>query len=360
MCFVLIAGANDRRVALFQAALARCGLPAAEAVSYADVFAGGDTLATRLHGVDVVRIESPGKDAEANRLLMAHGAALTGGDVYPEEKGRMFDAAQWYAGFKAAMSHIEAALPSHVRLMAHPRESALMFDKTASRQHLADAGVPVPPYLGAPTGYHDLLAMMRAKDTARVFIKLRYGSSASGAVAYRISGDRHQAVTTVEQADGHLYNTRRLRVLTNQADIAALVDALGRYPLHVERWIPKAGISGRAFDLRVVVIAGRACHTVVRMSDTPMTNLHLLNARSDAEELRRRMSPAAWDAAMATCECALAAFPHSLYAGVDLLIEAGYRRHHVLEVNAFGDLLPNVFHQGVDTYTHEIHAVMRR
>ena len=43
--------------------------------------------------------------------------------------------------------------------------------------------------------------------------------------------------------------------------------------------MPKAGLAGHVFDLRVVVIAGRARHAVVRMSRGPMTNLHLLNRR---------------------------------------------------------------------------------
>jgi hypothetical protein len=50
-------------------------------------------------------------------------------------------------------------------------------------------------------------------------------------------------------------------------------------------------------------------------------------------------------------------FPGSLYAGIDLLIANGFRKHAILEVNAFGDLLPNVLWNGRDTYTAEIEAV---
>ncbi len=58
--------------------------------------------------------------------------------------------------------------------------------------------------------------------------------------------------------------------------ISAIVNELGRSGLHVERWVPKAGFSGRTFDLRVVMIAGEVRHTVMRTSVTPMTNLHLV------------------------------------------------------------------------------------
>lgn len=352
--FVLIASAGDRREALFQAALARCGLPAADVITYPDVFGDADALAARLHGADVVRVDSPGKDAHAL-------AALTGrppDDAAP--RGELFDSARWYAGFSAAMGRIEAALPANVRLMAHPAEAALMFDKTASGAVMSAAGVPMPRYLGAPRSHAEVLDLMRARGVWRVFLKLRHGSSASGAVAYRTNGRAHHAITTVSEEDGRLFNTRRLRTLTDPHDIARLMDALCRQPMHLEEWIPKAGLHNKTFDLRVVVIAGRSCHAVVRLSDSPMTNLHLLNDRSTTDAVRARMSPAAWDAALAACERACATFPRSLYAGVDLLVTPDFRRHYVLEINAFGDLLPTVFHQGMDTYTHEIHAVLAR
>ncbi|HSH77897.1 MAG TPA: hypothetical protein VLA19_05115, partial [Herpetosiphonaceae bacterium] len=115
--------------------------------------------------------------------------------------------------------------------------------------------------------------------------------------------------------------------------------------------------AGRTFDLRVVVIAGQARHVVVRLSRGPMTNLHLLNARGDTDAVVARMGTEAWAAARETCERAMACFPDSLYGGIDLLVEPGYRRHAVLEVNAFGDLLPDVVWQGQDTYMAEVDAM---
>src|SRR5262249_19335882 len=139
--------------------------------------------------------------------------------------------------------------------------------------------------------------------------------------------------------------------------IAALIDALCPHRVHVEEWIPKAGIEGRVFDLRVVVIAGQARHIVARLSRGPITNLHLLNSRGDPEVVRARMGGEAWAAAVAACERAMGCFPESLYGGIDLLIAAGFRRHAVLEVNAFGDLLPGIIWQGLDTYAAELLAL---
>ncbi len=91
-----------------------------------------------------------------------------------------------------------------------------------------------------------------------------------------------------------------------------------------------------------------------------MTNLHLQNRRGDLAAVLARMGPEAWHLARRTCERAAAVFPDSLHLGVDLLIAPDYRRHAVLEANAFGDLLPGVLSEGMDTYEAEIRAVLAR
>ena len=51
-------------------------------------------------------------------------------------------------------------------------------------------------------------------------------------------------------------------------------------------------------------------------------------------------------------------FAESLYAGIDLLLTPDYRHHRVLEVNAFGDLLPRLLWNGLDTYQAEVQALL--
>jgi hypothetical protein len=104
-----------------------------------------------------------------------------------------------------------------------------------------------------------------------------------------------------------------------------------------------------------VAIAGRARHVVPRLSATPLTNLHLLNARGDLAALLDRIGHERWEQAKRTCERAAGCF-RGLYSGIDLLFTAGYRRHAILEMNAFGDLLPGILAGGQDTYTAEVRA----
>jgi len=374
--FVLIGNLDSNRVAFFQAALAGLDLPPACLVSWADLLAGRVHLGAVVTPGARVRIESPGKDFDVERALLMRGADLPDeeGDGCDRlsrgacealrfDKGRIVCPRQWYLGFRDALGEIArqlSACPPHA-VMNAPDEIAAMFDKPLCHQALSQGGLPVPPALGPVRSYSELTARMAASGCRRVFVKPAHGSSASGVVAYQTDGHRHQAVTTVETAavDGrpHLYNSRRLTTYRDASEIARLVDALARGRVHVERWLPKAGLADRTFDLRVVVIGGRARHAVARSSRSPITNLHLLNKRGDVGAVRDRMGEAAWADAMAACERAMRLFPRSHYAGLDLLIAPDFRRHAVLEVNAFGDLLPRALDSGDDTYAAEVKAL---
>jgi hypothetical protein len=86
-----------------------------------------------------------------------------------------------------------------------------------------------------------------------------------------------------------------------------------------------------------------------------MTNLHLLGGRGRLEHVLQKIGSVGWAAIQRTCERVMTTcYPGSLYAGIDLRISPDFRHHHVLEVNAFGDLLPDVLCNGRDTYETEI------
>ncbi|MEM8531891.1 MAG: STM4014 family protein [Chloroflexota bacterium] len=375
--FVVIGNPGSRRVSLFQAALAERDLPPARLVAYADLMAGRVSLPDVVPGGAVVRIESPGKDTEVERALLALGAEMPDIGDYARlpreqveqmvfERGEIICPRQWYLGFCGVLDRITAQLArcSPHYLMNDPAEIALMFDKPACHTHLVDHQIPVAPALGAVHSFNELIERMQQSRCSRVFVKLAHGSSASGVVAYQFSGNRHQVTTTVEMVRENgtlrLFNSRRLRVYRDVHEIATLINALCQHHVHVERWLPKAGFCQQSFDLRIVVIAGQVQHTVVRLSRSPMTNLHLLNQRGDLSALLAEMGTTAWDAIRHTSEHAMDCFPRSLYAGLDLLVRPGYERHAVLEMNAFGDLLPDVLFDGKDTYGAEIDAVLSR
>src|SRR3954468_855822 len=69
--FVVAGNPGCRRVALFQEALARRRLPAATLVPYIDLIAGRATLEQVVWPGTVVRLESPGRDFEVEKALLA-------------------------------------------------------------------------------------------------------------------------------------------------------------------------------------------------------------------------------------------------------------------------------------------------
>ena len=376
---VLIGVPSGRRTELFQAALTNLRLPAAAVVSYADLLCGRTHLADHVRAGTLLRLDSPGKDFASERALLCTGADTPDEEgVYARvsrremealecEKGRILYPRQWFHGFRSFLRLVDRQLSecAGYHFMNSAREVAAMFDKPRCHRRLSEARVPVPESLGEVNSFDELRERMRERGCARVFVKLAHGSSASGVVAYQTCGHRERAATTVEVVRGacglRLYNSRRIRVYEEAGEIAPLIDELCRHRVHVERWLPKAGIEGKTFDMRVVVICGEARHAVVRLGSHPMTNLHLLGGRGPLAAVVSRMGDAAWEMAERTCVRAMTAcFPRSLHAGFDLRISPDFRRHDVLEVNAFGDLLPGVLHRGLDTYTAELEAVLKQ
>ncbi|GAB2460845.1 hypothetical protein GCM10027187_30930 [Streptosporangium sandarakinum] len=391
---------GDRRVTLFAAACARYGLPAPAVVPWTRVLRDEEI---RIEPGTLVRIESPGQDAEADALLRGPGRPTRAGG-----------GAAWHAALTAGLERIRRAVartPGAV-LLADVDEIAVMFDKRRCHARLAAAGVPVPPALPGPVGgYAELRERMDRAGWRRVFVKSAHGSSASGVVALQVAGSRIKAVTSAElirggaagagpyegeragsgprgdgragggprgdgrtgggpRGDGRaaveLHNSLRVRSYGDEDEVAAIIDLLAADGLHVERWFPKAGFGGRVIDLRVVTVGGTPTHAVVRAARAPMTNLHLGGVRGDLGAVRARLGPRGWDRVLDACARAAACFPGSLCAGVDVMVGADWRGVAVAEVNAFGDLLPGLTGlpggaaEGLDTYAAQVRAVLAR
>lgn len=346
----VVGNPDNRRVHLFAAAARRAGWPPPQIVPWRAVAAGAPvTFSAR----DLVRIESPGEDAEVDRLLRGASAETPAGQIA--------GLAAWYRGFATALGRVQAAAASTgARLLTDPGDVLAMTDKRTCHARLSAAGVAVPPALRPVRGYADLRQAMTDAGWGRVFVKPAYGSSASGVLALAVRGADVRATTSVELVRTgratRLFNSLRVRTYHDESDVATIVDTLAADGLHVERWFAKAALAGRVVDLRVVVVAGRPTHVVVRASRSPMTNLHLGGARGDLDALRRAAGER-FDDALTTCAAVAQCFPASHQVGVDLMFSSDWRRHAVAEVNAFGDLLPGLLVNGRDTYDEQLAAL---
>jgi glutathione synthase/RimK-type ligase-like ATP-grasp enzyme len=328
-----------------------------------------------------LRLESPGRNWNVERGLLLQGAvtedeeAGRGWRHMPAEEvaslandpGRVLPMRQWFLGWRRALAELDdwaARRGIDANWLCPPKDVVCMFDKLACHRALERGGVPVPPALGVPASFDELWELMRASGRKRVFLKPCHGSSASGVVALEASGTEIQAFSTLDavKTEGgvRLYNRRKIDLWRGAAEVRRLVDTVCGERCLAQVWIPKAGTSAGPFDLRVVVIGGRARHVMMRLGRGPMTNSQLRGGKGDVEALRRRMGEPAWNRMLATCEAAMSkCFPRSLYAGFDVLIEPDFRTAWVLEVNAFGDLLPRTWHEGWDTYEWEVEESLK-
>jgi hypothetical protein len=347
MRLAVVAGPGCARAEAFSSAARAAGMDAV-VVSYAELLAGRWEV---LMGFERVRLETPGRDPGLRAALLAHGAAavegeggvaLSAGELAAGvlDRGRLVAPRQAWLGFRRLLR--DAAGQAGLRFTNHPHEIALAFDKPACKAHLAAEGLPVAQHLGSVVDYPGLRAAMAAAGVSRAFVKLDCGASASGMLALAVRGPQVRAFTTVERAGAALYDTRRVRRLETEAEVAAVVEGLAGLGAHAERWLPKASLPGGAADLRVVTVAGAVTHAVTRVSPTPFTNLHLGGQRRPAEALGARVGPRVWADLEATARRVAACFPRSLTLGLDLAVGSDLLRHAVLEVNAFGDWLKGV------------------
>jgi hypothetical protein len=388
--FVTIANPKTRRVELFQQALSERGLPPAKIVPYADLLAHKCHL-SEFDSPDVIfRFDAPERNFAVDRGFIAAGAGIepTGNHQQisaiaatnlPEDLGRIWYSHQWYLGWCQSLRSWTASLQG--RILNHPEDIIVMFDKIRCQRILAAAGIPVPRMLFEEHASREvplerlnpgteekdplerLCAAMVAQNIQRIFIKLAHGSSASGVVAYELRGEMERAITTVERVveagELRFYNSRLIRQYRDRAAITDIIDFLAAESVQVETWLPKARWQGREFDVRVVVIGGKACQAVMRVGNSPMTNLHLGNDRQDIAALPPGLSPQTWGQMLATCERAAACFPRSFYCGIDLLIAPNLQDHYILELNAFGDLLQGITWQGESTYQTQVRLLIQ-
>ncbi|MBZ0113120.1 MAG: STM4014 family protein [Thermoanaerobaculia bacterium] len=354
----LIANPEGRRYELFCAAAKRYSVDVRR-LSWTELL-GDPSSIGRLGGTDWVRIESPGKDR-----LLAESFALLGGSLSPRMAyGEIKNFSEVHTGLCRVLVDIGAgATDFGFTCINPPADIAAMFDKAEAHRRFAAAGIPRPMAFVAPTSCDALQERLSQEQCQRWFLKPLYGSSASGVCAYRWHPRHRQLIAPIElerTADSlRLYNTRRIRTHTNPADIDAILSALLPHGMICESWLPKATLQGVAFDFRVLVIAGEARHTVLRQSRHPMTNLHLGSQRGSLDSFVHAYGESALEACHGAAVRAAECFPASLYCGVDVLVMRD-GSPYVLEANAFGDLLPNVFSRGQSTYEAILESTIRK
>ena len=366
--FVVIGNPANRRVTMFQAALAAQNLSPATVIAWRDLVVAGAperVLGALPESPAIVRIDSAGEDEDLERALIRRGEAAAraegyaaidarGLDAVPRELGRILFPRQHHLGFLAVLRELDAALAARPAWRVVQPVAAIeeLFDKRVTSAKWAALGIPVPDAI-AVRDPEDLRAQMRARGWPSVFVKVSSSSSASCLAIFHHDERGEHAITTVEDTGAARYNTRKLQRITTRRGLDRLLGFLLAEGSQIERAIPKAQLAEHYFDLRVLTIDGVPAFIVVRSAPHPITNLHLGGQRGDLALLQKRVPEASWDAAMASC-VAVQRESGAFHVGIDLMFEPGLRAHRVIEGNAFGDLLPNLVRDGLDVYGWQI------
>ncbi|WP_282942354.1 STM4014 family protein [Paenibacillus sp. RC67] len=392
---ILIGNPGNRRTTGLQAARAKLGLPPAVLLTYIDLLQGKASLSSVVQSSGLstnepplLRLDAPGEQFEVESELIALGAPdATSSDIddrwlrydnsvfqpmsarmargLTEINGKLYHPSQWFRGYSRLLSQLEREakqLWNEPRWMNAPEDIAAMFDKRYTHQVLSAAGLPIPRRLAPPQAvpdYDTLRYIMMTERMHRIFIKLAAGSGACGVIAYQVNPitGAESAVTTIG-VENYMsrpplfYNVKKLVNYKDHHVIRQMINWLLGHGAHIEQWVPKAAHGDRTFDIRQLVVAGGACHSIARVSRTPITNLHLDSDRMSLDDVGL---PIDIQASVRHCaEQALAAFANSTVAGIDVLLSSGSLRPYVLDVNPFGDLLYHSHYEGHDPYEWEM------
>lgn len=333
---IVLGSGLGRRFDAFRAAAGRAGIDDVIPLAYGQK--------PTLRSGDWLRFDSPDENDAAMQAVLDAGKMEAQRKGYPILNSTHAASAQLAFGLHVLQKN---ALRSDIMLTATPDEVALCYDKTACTAHLKAQGIPVPKVFAPPASFDELLSLLRKEK--RLFVKQRFGAGAAGTIAL-MAGPKEQVIahTTILPTEKGPRFVKRVQKIRNINELRVIFDFLKPLGLHVERWVPKAGVGGRICDLRIVAIRDAPPFAVLRCSRSPITNLHLDAERTVADTLFDMMTPNSMDALWHTVRKVQAAFPNSLTVAPDIAVTADLRSHVVLEVNAFGD---HIRHMIIDGFT---------
>lgn len=381
--FLIIGNPENRRLTLFQSALAKSGLPSPLILSHLDLIASPERLLEYAHLPLVVRIESVGENFQVQQALLKLGyqdALLAGvSSLCPDEAilqaldpYEVICPRQIHFGFERYFNSLQAVFDraNNWIVMSSPAEVLTLFDKRLTQALYQGNDIPVAGFIKQKRSTRhsessvfdpdSLRKAMSAMGWNAVVIKLSCGSSASCLGIYYFRADGNEAfMTTLKSLNGKLFNSLKVQSVYRREKIDYLISFLLREGSIIEKLVPKARIGNAFIDCRVLLVDKEPVFTVVRQSRHPITNLHLGGTRGDLTVLERMAGDEAMQQALASCR-KVAGLYAGFHLGVDLLFEPDMNKHRIIESNAFGDLLPGLQRNGLSVYEYQIQRIIKK
>jgi len=362
--FLVIGNPENRRVSSFVDALKNLRQPTPVVVPHLQLLRNPSLLHQYANEAFCVRLESVGENRDVEYMLLQNGLEqatklnVSTTRDYNVRHGEVVCPRQFHLGYTTYLAALQQQFEQipHWRILNSPADVMTLFDKRKLMSIYHRAAIPVPEALSfeTPVKHTDeLRALMNTRGWRKVFVKLTCGSSASCLAVFMREPGSEMLMTTLLYHQGTWWNSLKLQRLSERSDIERVLNFLLREGSHIERAIPKARLSGAFMDCRVLVADGKTAFVVVRQNRHPITNLHLGGWRGDMNNLRGIVDPDVWQRAMATCR-QVWRMHNSFHIGVDLMFEPGFKKFRVLEANAFGDLLPDLYADGLSVYEWQI------
>jgi len=333
------------------------GLQTPLKLSYTQFLQDPSTLSDILNQVDVLAIDTPGRGYAIWRTFYD---ALGRTSPIPEEHfGQIYPQDVYVDGTNMAISLAsQMARERNAICTIDPEMVRICMDKAATYHAFSDL-VRMPKALPEIKSCEGLTEAMDKTGSRRVFMKLRYGSAASGILAIEKLGSKLRLWTTVEKTEQGLFNSLKVKKYLDD-HARHLIDDLAAMGVHTEEWIPKYQIKDRACDLRQLIIGGRTAHAIIRTSSTPFTNLHLSNRRHALSVLNHKISSHTLSHMREMAETIAQQYPKHMCLGVDIAIHKDGEQFFMLEVNSFGDYLNNVYFDGLTPRQYQIRYLERQ
>lgn len=315
-----------------------------------------------------VRLESPGENTQVEKALLGLGqhSALKhmGAFAFTAKQlesmdlqhGQIVSPRQYHMGFVDYLEQLQGVFQQkdQWRILSPIDSVVELFDKRRTSARYRQMNIPTAEPLDNIESVGQLRAEMQRRQWKAAFIKVSCASSASClAVYYPWVGAHGVLMTTIRRTPGGWFNCLHVQRISQPEAIVQAVNFLLQQGSQIERAVPKAKLDGSYFDLRLLVVAGRAAFTVVRQNRHPITNLHLGGWRGRLQHFLEIVDDRAL--AQAQSDCQEIARAHGCFQlGVDLLFEPDLKSYRIIEANAFGDLLPGLTKDGLTVYEWQI------
>lgn len=225
----------------------------------------------------------------------------------------------------------------NVKFLNTPSALIKVLDKKACKDKLK--GLDVTPEIEIKDlSYFGLKKQMEKDKIQNIFIKPNLGSGAAGVLAYRFRpfDGKERLYTSLIISDKKLLNTKKLRKFEDREIIKKYIDKIIKSSI-IEKWIPKASFKGLSYDLRIVVQFGKVDFIVGRLSNGPITNLHLNNNAVNINELG--IPEEKLEKAKNLALESVKRFEGLNVAGVDILLRKNDYEPFIIEINGQGDLI---------------------